>query len=294
MKTDTLFTLSDGRKLGYAEYGSPKGKPVFFFNGSGGSRLERPADESVLTELSIRFISTDRSGHGFSDYQPHRTLLDWPNDIRELADHLNIKRFHVLGYSAGGPYALACSHALPGRVIVGGVISGLAPSNRSSPYKGLPFSHKIVLFILRNLPPIVYLTRWEMYKTVSRSPEALVKKLGLIGKKLGSLPPPDRRVLEMPEVRKIIFEDVCEGYRQGWRGVAQDDLVIHRQSWGFRLEDVKTTIKIWHGDADTNVPLSQGTYQHDALPNSSLTVLPGEGHLYLLGNWKKILEKLIE
>ena len=41
--TDLLsqsFRLPDGRTLAYAEYGAPGGKPVFYFHGSAGSRLE--------------------------------------------------------------------------------------------------------------------------------------------------------------------------------------------------------------------------------------------------------------
>ena len=87
--------LKDGRKLGYAEYGDRAGKAVFYFNGSGGSRLERPADESILTELGIRLISTDRPGHGLSDLQPYRKLLDWPDDVIQLADRLGIEKFCV-------------------------------------------------------------------------------------------------------------------------------------------------------------------------------------------------------
>jgi hypothetical protein len=64
------IVIRDGRTLGYAEYGDLAGKAVFHFNGSGGSRLERPTNESILTDLGIRFISTDRPGHGLSICSP--------------------------------------------------------------------------------------------------------------------------------------------------------------------------------------------------------------------------------
>ena len=41
--TDPLsqyLRLPDGRTLAYADYGTPEGKPVFYFHGLGGSRLE--------------------------------------------------------------------------------------------------------------------------------------------------------------------------------------------------------------------------------------------------------------
>ncbi len=102
-KTNQTLKLKDGPTLGFAEYGDPNGKPIFHFNGSGGSRLEPPVDKTILTELEIRYISTDRSGHGISTPQPGRELLDWPDDISSLVDHLGIDKFYVLGWSAGGP-----------------------------------------------------------------------------------------------------------------------------------------------------------------------------------------------
>ena len=141
MTTDTAgqtIVLRDERRLGFAEYGDVSGTAVFHFNGSGGSRLEHPSDLSILTDLGIRLISTDRPGHGVSDPQPGRRLLDWPDDIGQLADHLAIANFHVLGWSAGGPHALACAYRLPDRVSSGALISGLAPPDRPKPYEGLP------------------------------------------------------------------------------------------------------------------------------------------------------------
>ena len=43
MTTDRIsqqIKLKDGRSLGYAEYGSPDGKPIFYFHGFPGSRID--------------------------------------------------------------------------------------------------------------------------------------------------------------------------------------------------------------------------------------------------------------
>ena len=104
--------LPDGRRLAYAEFGIPDGKPVFYFHGSNGSRLERHPDESIAASLGIRIITIDRPGHGLSDYQPRRKLLDWPGDVEALADSLGIGRFAVAGFSSGGPHLLACAYKI--------------------------------------------------------------------------------------------------------------------------------------------------------------------------------------
>ena len=45
---DKTILLEDGRTLDNAEVGDLEGNPVFHFNGSGGSRLEHPAEQPVF------------------------------------------------------------------------------------------------------------------------------------------------------------------------------------------------------------------------------------------------------
>ena len=83
--TGKRIRLRDGRSLGYAEYGDPAGKPVVFFQGTPSSRLFHHPDESIAVSLGARIITMDRPGFGLSDFQLGRTLLDWPDDVVELA-----------------------------------------------------------------------------------------------------------------------------------------------------------------------------------------------------------------
>lgn len=280
-------TLQDGRKLGYAEYGDPLGKVVFHFNGSGGSRLEYPADQSILTDLGIRFISTDRPGHGISDPQPDRKLLDWPNDISQLADHLNVDRFYVEGWSAGGSHALACAYKFPQRVIAGAIISGLAPPDRPQPYDGLPIPNKMLMIVGRRIPSLVYLVRRLMRLMIIGDPEEAGKNLA------STFPPEDRQVIIDSGYQELLVTDIQEGYRQGWQGPAQDDIIINTP-WGFRIEEINVRVYIWQGELDKNVPLNQGQYQHELLPNSHLTIVPGQAHLFILSHWREILGVLVK
>ncbi len=285
-RASQTIVLKDERRLGYAEYGDASGKAVFHFNGSGGSRLEHPSDLSILTDLGIRLISTDRPGHGISDPQPGRKLLDWPDDVGQLADHLGVDKFYVEGWSAGGPHALACAHKLPERVLAGALISGLAPPDRPNPYEVLPLPNRILMILGRNLPSSVFLLRRMMYPKIVGDPEEAGKTLA------SSFPPVDRALAEIPENNQMLIPDIQEGYRQGWDGPAQDDIIIN-SSWGFKLQDIQTRFDVWQGEIDKNVPVNQGEYQHKLLPNSRLTVLPGQAHLYLLTHWREILEALV-
>ena len=80
MKLSSL-TLSDGRTLGFAEYGKADGIPVFRFHGTPGCHLITDSNAELVQEIGLRFIVPDRPGYGRSDFHPDRTLLDWADDV---------------------------------------------------------------------------------------------------------------------------------------------------------------------------------------------------------------------
>ena len=70
---DGTITTRDGRALGYAEYGDRAGKPVFYFHGFPGSRLEIGPASAAASDTRVRLIAVDRPGYGRSDFKPART-----------------------------------------------------------------------------------------------------------------------------------------------------------------------------------------------------------------------------
>ncbi|GAB7333775.1 hypothetical protein MBLNU13_g05299t1 [Cladosporium sp. NU13] len=107
------FTLPDDRTLSFATYGASTGPIVFHLHGLGDSRLTGALFDQPGRTLGVRIIAVDRPGIGSSSPQRNRTALDHAEDIRLLAAHLGAKTYSVVGVSGGGPYALACAHALP-------------------------------------------------------------------------------------------------------------------------------------------------------------------------------------
>ena len=65
----------------------------------------------------------DRPGYGDSDYIHDRLYLDWGQDIEELIQYLELTRFAVLGFSSGGPNAMACAVQLQKSVAACGLVS---------------------------------------------------------------------------------------------------------------------------------------------------------------------------
>jgi hypothetical protein len=60
--------LSDGRTLAYLDIGDPEGRPLFYFHGGPGSRLEGLLYDQFNRQLGIRMIAPDRPGYGLSDF----------------------------------------------------------------------------------------------------------------------------------------------------------------------------------------------------------------------------------
>lgn len=279
-KESKQITLSDGRKLGFAEYGNPDGKPLLEFHGWPSSRLRSPAVQKAAQEANIRLICPDRPGYGISDFQEKRTILDWPNDVTELADQLQIDQFAVAGVSGGGPYAAACAYALKDRLTEVGIVVGLAP-----PY---------VPGLLKEMTPP---NRWG-WKNYARFP--IWAALGSYYQYLCSTYLSNYFFLSFPseadkkairELKEDFLKDNREAFAQGIQGATQD-LILYSQHWGFELQNIMARVYLWYGAADKNVPLAMGEYYAEQIPNSHLTVYPDEGHVIATTHAKEIFEAL--
>src|ERR1035441_10709914 len=113
--------MPDGRRLGYAEFGDPRGPLVLWFHGTPGARRQvPPVAREASKDLGLRIVCVERPGVGDSTDHLYRRLSDWAADVAVVADRLGHERFMVVGLSGGAPYALACAHELGGRVVAGG------------------------------------------------------------------------------------------------------------------------------------------------------------------------------
>jgi pimeloyl-ACP methyl ester carboxylesterase len=282
-RRESVSHLRDGRDLGHAEYGDPCGHPVFIFHGSPGSRLQRPPDASIASELGVRLITIDRPGYGLSDFQPHRTLLDWPCDVAELADALHLDRFGVIGLSGGGPYVLACAYSMPERLTSAIVISGMGPLDQLDALGGVMPSIRLGLGIVRHAPWMARLAL-ELAARILRINPVAVKKLLPV-----SMPTVDKETFAQPDIQVIDQQDLSEAYRHGG-GAFFWELVLFTRPWGFRLADIHTKIHLWHGEEDTTVPASLARNVAHALPNCEPRFYPVEGHTLVYHYWREILE----
>lgn len=280
----SLLRLKDGRQLTYAQYGDPNGKPVFFIQGTPSSRLLRP-DEEITRLLGVRLVVFDRPGFGLSDYQPNRTLKDFPNDLAELADALGIERFAIVGISGGGPYTAATAYALPNRVTTAALVSAGGPADAPHAMDGIAPMRRIGYYIARYAPALLVPLLW-LTNNPQRNPTKFFAQY------TAHNPPSDQALFAQPEFRAMMMANYSEATRQGLRGFARELWIVARP-WDFRLEDICVPVLIWHGDADNSTPISMARYVASKIPNCRAIYLPNEGHLFLFKRWREILSALV-
>ena len=285
-KENQILELKDGRKLGYAESGDLNGKPIFHFHGHPGSRIEIRLFGlfGKLKQHGVHVIAVDRPGLGLSDFKPGRTLLEWPDDVIELADHLGLDKFVAEGISGGGPYAAACAYKISERLTCCGIIAGMGLINWSR--KGMMRGNRIGFFISRRLPFLI--------KTIVKAEKKAFEDRESIEKFVKKLPEPDRIVFQDPRILNIFIEEAKEAFRSGLDGAVHEEK-IYAKPWGFDLKDIPSDLQvyIWHGDMDVFVPSSFGRKMCELIPNCKGFFFSNEGHLSVgLNHIDEILETL--
>ena len=269
--------LSDGRSLSFARFGDPSGKPVFYFHGFPGSRLEPQSNHDAFLKAGIQLLALDRRGIGHSTRKNKRKLLDWPDDVVEIAKILKLEKFSILGVSGGGPYALACARAIPGYLNKVTVACGLGPIDAPNATSGMMLSNRVLFRYGKFFPPVLHLSTFLMVRQLSSKPAKGLKKF------VEGLPEPDRLVLSKTDAQDFVAASAVEGVRQG-SGPLLEEIGIYSRSWGFKLEDLNVPVSLFQGEVDIDVPASMARHQASLIPDCEINLYPDDGHFSLLVN----------
>jgi pimeloyl-ACP methyl ester carboxylesterase len=268
-----VVTLPDGRQLAYEEYGDPSGFPVVSCHGGLSSRLDAAPAHRAALDKGVRLIAPDRPGMGLSTYQPGRRLLDWPADVEHLTESLGIGRFAVMGWSAGGPYAAACAAKLGTRVTAAALLSSAVPLDLYGSRRGLSADDRVLLTLSRHAP-------W-LASTILKASIVHASNARLLRAIVRSFPPADRLFLTELGPPSLALAFLREALRGGTAGVICD-YRIFGDPWGFALEEIRVPVHIWEGSEDDTGPPDYRDFLNRHIPGSTVTVVPGEGHLSLL------------
>ncbi len=277
-KTSQIIKLRDGRKLGFAEFGDSEGKPILYFHGNPGTRTEAKLSELELSEKTARIISIDRPGFGLSDFKKGRKILDWSDDVEDLADSLGLRKFSILGVCGGGPYVLVCAYKIPKRCQSVGIIASTGPINRTT--VRLEGVSKRIVFVNKRLPFLFRAFFWLKMSRHARSTNESMIRQKMLTHVIKNFSKPDKKLLKRPKIMDILIERMRDVGRLSTKGTVFDRKLIFRP-WGFRLEDISSKVKVhlWQGHLDKTVPISIGRYMSKKIPNCVAKFFPKEGHI---------------
>ncbi|MHB8588253.1 MAG: alpha/beta fold hydrolase [Candidatus Dormibacteraceae bacterium] len=260
-------------------------RTVVHCHGTPGGRL---VSHQSPAESGVRHVSLDRPGFGLSDPQPNRTVGDHAADVERVLDHLGIDRCSLLGWSGGGPHALAVGALLPGRVNRVAVVGCPAPDGDPDfdVTAGRPEINHESRRMLKENPAE---DRQDVEKAVDAFPEDPATFLGQID---AILDPVDVAAARATGSRPRMIAQLRDAFQNGAEGWFEDDMVTVRP-WGFALEDVRAEVWLWHGERDRLVPLAHGRYLASRLPGCKSSFLPEDGHLSPLTRLSEILDWLV-
>jgi len=278
--------LEDGRRLAWCEYGDPAGYPVLMCHASMWSRLQQHGDEAILLRHRIRLIVPDRPGFGRSDPKAGRSLTDWPEDFAELADHLGIGSFAVIGVMLGGDYAVSTASVLPDRVdhvvLLGARVSQLLCRECPSSSKAVGLLERLS----KAYPGMLSKALQPIFREMLRNPDAFFPHvLPVIG-------PKDREIWERGELQQQFLVAFKEANRQGLAKAIVDDWRVLSAPWPFAPEEIQVPVSIWHSDQDSLCHISHLENLAERLPKVHLhRVTDGNSYVFV-HQWEEAVRLL--
>ena len=278
-----VVELINGRDLAWTEFGAPSGVPVFAFHGSLGQGWDFLNQHEVAYARGVRLIAVDRPGYGHSTFDPTRSFESWANDVRQLADHLRMDRFGVVGVSSGGSCVAAVAHFIGERLTGAAIMSGPAPPEARVSIQGMQQTNKAAQHLLRFVPWLLIPVMSFGMRRAQRAPEQMIEWM------TRSMPSADVNVISRPEVRGLMIRNFQRRVAPTAIRAARQDFAMEAKPWGFRLRDIDTHVHVWHGGADRNVPSANGEYLSEAIPNATMHLLAEEGHTLFHNHFDEIL-----
>ena len=278
------LTIRPGQAITYEERGNPGEMPVFFFHGTPGSHFQLDLLPGALLE-NVHWIAIDRPGYGESSRCLGLDMADVTATVTACADHLNIDRFQVLGFSGGGPYALACAHTMPDRAYVAHLVSSLGPVDVPEIWSALRRQDRLLFTLARRSPRLFRLALRLSMRGLRQNPERFSAKLA------AKMSVRDQALLTAPDTLAVLNNDLREALHQGTTGMA-DDLMVLSWPWPFPLEDIQVPVHLWQGAHDKVINPSIGAVIAACIPHAQYHRPEDGAHMVLLTHAAEIRHEI--
>jgi pimeloyl-ACP methyl ester carboxylesterase len=290
-ETFTVY-LADGRQLEVLATGPETGLPLVMHNGTPVGLVAYPPMIEAAAARGLRLVICARPGYGESTPRPGRRVADVTQDVAAVLDELGAPHFVTVGWSGGGPHALACAARLPGRCLAAATMAGVAPYRA----EGLDWLAGMGAENLSEFgaaeagdgPLTSYLVAEAGGLAAITGPE--------VATELGSLVSAADKAAATGEFAEYLAAAFRAAVRYGIAGWRDDDLAFVAD-WGFTMADAGAgaPVAVWQGDQDMMVPWAHGSWLAGHVPGARAHLLPGEGHLTLgLTSFGAILDDLLD
>ncbi len=280
------LTMPDGRHItGYAD--DEGDTALVFHNGTPGGAVPLSSMIDAARAAGLRVVSANRPGYGESHRLPGRRVVDVVADTHAVLDHLGLGDYLTLGWSGGGPHALACAAAgVPrcrGAATIASVgpyavddldfLAGMGQDNITEFGLAAEGEEALRPFLTEQAAGMREITAAD----VAGSLETLVDDVdrSFIGEHLA-------------DWLASSFRHAVEGSPDGWL----DDDLAFAKPWGFELRDIGVPVAIWQGHHDLMVPPAHGEWLAARVPGARAHVHPEHGHLSLVASLPEILADL--
>ena len=280
--------LADGRQLDcYLADGD--GTPVVYHHGTPSAGVPPHGWADAFAQRGLRYISWSRPGYGDSTRNEGRDVASVADDVRQVLDQLGIDRAHTVGWSGGGPHAMATAALLPDRILGGASIAGVAPY----PAPGIDWFDGMGPENIEEFgaslegPDALIAFKERAYPVWSKvTADEVAEAFG------GLIDHVDRGSLTGAFAENVA-ETTREGLRNGYWGWFDDDMAFSRD-WGFDIGSISVPFHVWQGAHDKMVPYAHGQWLADHVGNACVHLHPDEGHLTLaVDNIGRILDELV-
>jgi len=285
--TALTVQTSDGRDLEVLVAGPDDGDVLVFHHGTPGAALFPPGLVDAAAERGLRSVVHSRPGYGDSSPKPGRSVADVASDTAAVLDALGADPFRTLGWSGGGPHALACAALLPGRCLAAGMVAGVAPYDLVGHHTWLAGmgADNVTEFSAATAG------REAMEEFLAGFDRSEITRAGILAS-IGTLFSPVDVEAFSGEMADFMVDGMHRGVLRGTDGWRDDDLAFV-QPWGFDLAAIEVPVVLWQGREDKMVPFAHGEWLAAHLPGARVRLSDDQGHVSLMARPQPIIEELV-
>ena len=286
-----VLATADGRQLEVLSTGPEDGLVLLFHNGTPGGLVASTDMATAAAARGLRTVMYARPGYGGSTARPGRRIADAAADTATVLDGLGARQFVTVGWSGGGPHALACAALLPGRCLAAASLAGVAPAHAA----GLDW---MAGMSPENVDEFTAAGQGETALTtfLEEAAAGLGQVTGQqVAEEMGGLISAADRAVVTAEFADYLAESFRIALRAGIAGWRDDDIAFV-SDWGFPLEQAGAVpVAIWQGAEDRMVPFSHGAWLAGHIPGARAHLARGEGHLTLAArSFGMVLDDLLD